>query len=280
MGTIKSFQSASKQGSAHVEYTFPFTVKKRRVYEKKQTPTKFLLRVDDFPSSYSMECEDFLAFKSIIEKYEIPYLLGVIPYPCKDYLNPQSKTYRKLSEKEIEVLHNLENVEIGMHGVTHQTRDYGLLKKLLGFRSELYGLDEEELTKKLSKGISLFREYGFKPKTLIPPWDRFNKASITIFKKYFKIITGGSATVKEMGYCPICKIDKLIYVPSYKPWYGRASSISKFVSGAQENLICITIHWWAESKNRFKDLEKVCKLIKNKVIPWNLLSRYVKNEYG
>lgn len=222
------------------------------------------MRVDDFPR---VDLKDFKRFDSVIEKYHIPYLLGVTPHLCLDPLNPKSTKFRKLSKEEIKTLHSLKDVELAMHGVTHQTREYGPLKRLWGFRSEFVGLDETALINKIQKGFSLFRKYGLKrPRVLIPPFNTFDYASLGIIESYYDVVCGGPESGKKFGR-EWKRFGKLLYIPSLPPHYDHAEKIKIPESGK----VCITIHLGWEIGDGFRALEGLSKKLEGKVASWSEL---------
>lgn len=224
------------------------------------------MRVDDFPHP-KVNLNDFKKFDSLMKKFNVPYLLGVIPRPCLDPLNPKSTDFRKLSKEEIKALRYLKDVELAMHGVTHKTREYGLLKRLLGFRSEFVGLDKATLTKKLQIGLSLFREYGLKrPRVFIPPFNTFDHASLAVLGSHFDVICGDPETSNKFGR-EWRRFGKVLYIPSLPPHYGPAREIKI----TQDTRACITIHLGWERRDHFQALGELLGKLEGKVVSWGVL---------
>jgi len=228
---------------------------------------KILIRVDDFPR-VGMDCEKFREFHSIMSENEIRYLLGITPNFSLKPLDPKCKKYRELTKEELSIIKKIKNrVSFAMHGVMHQT-----LKA--DFHSEFIGLDEKTLEERIKFGLKLFRRYDFKTNIIIPPFNTFDLSNLQIFKKYFKIVTGGPETIKIFGKIPPGNLDGIMYIPSYRPFYGKGKEIYKAVKKLdkkklEEKIICITFHWGWEIENNFKYVEKICEKLKNNVIPWN-----------
>lgn len=225
-----------------------------------------LVRVDDFPR-VNMNLKDFKMFDSIMKKFNIPYLLGVTPNLCLDPLNWNSTRYHKLTREEIKTLRNLGDVEIAMHGVTHQTYRYGFVKRLLGFHSEFAGLDGEQTASKLDLGLKLFESYGIeKPRILIPPFNTFDESNLEVFKKYFKFVTGGPETKKA-----IKKRDAGRLIISDGFHYGHSYDI--FVEPddfESDGYCCVTLHWGWETEDNFLALKKLLEF-EGKVASWSEL---------
>lgn len=226
-----------------------------------------LMRVDDFPRT-DMNLKDFKMFDSIMKRFDIPYLLGVTPNLCLNPLNPNSTEFHKLTKAEIEIIRNLKDVELAMHGVTHQTRDYGYLRLLLGHYSEFEGMDERATSTKLERGFKLFREYGLKrPRIFIPPFNRFDEENLNVFRKHFKFVMGGPETKKA-----IKKRDRGELIISDGFYYGHSYDIflepDDFES---DGCCCIALHWGWETDNDFLSLKKLLVEIEGNVARWGKL---------
>jgi len=226
-----------------------------------------LVRVDDFPR-VNMRLNDFNNFDSVMKRFGIPYLLGVTPHLCLDPLNPNSDKYHRLTRKERETLHDLEDVEIAMHGVTHQTRDYGYLRLLLGYNSEFVGLDRWATSDKLETGLELFKEYGLKrPRIFVPPFNRFDDENLKAFEKYFRFVMGGPETKK-----PIRKRNSRRLIISDGFNYGHSYGIWLEPDDLEsDGRCCITLHWGWEIGDNFLALKKLLVELEGKVMSWGKL---------
>jgi len=230
----------------------------------------FLVRVDDFPD-WNIETKRFPEFHKILSEKDIPYLLGVTPFPSRTPLNPKTRDNETIGEEELEVLRqvSVSAVQIAMHGVTHQTRST--------YRpTEIIGLSPEDLERKLLRGLEKLREEGFKTEIFIPPFNSFDLRSVNILMKYFRVICGGPESVLRVGLrLSPCFLDGVLYVPSYFPAYGRAEEILRFVENAkaikEPLFVPLTLHWNWEVRNDFADVEKLCNAIQGRVIPWGYL---------
>ncbi len=235
---------------------------------KSKGSPRFLVRVDDFPR-WDLDNKKFLKFNEILRRNEIPYLLGVIPFPSKEPLNIQPQEYHEIGENDWNILKDLSSsdVEIAMHGVTHQT-----MKK---FRhSEIVGVSQEDLEEKVVKGLKKFRSNGIEPVVFIPPFNTFDFSSLEVLKRYFRVVCGGPESILYVGLMlSPSYIDQILYVPSYYPAYGRSGEVFEFVERVKKIktgvTIPITLHWAWENHNDFLNVEKLCRSVRDHVISWN-----------
>ena len=224
----------------------------------------FLIRVDDFPH-WERTLDDFKRFHSIMEKFNAPYLLGVIPCMSIDIYNPFNNYFNRLDREQAQLIkHPL--IEVAMHGFSHQTNSPGE-------KREFAGIKKEEVIEKIEKGLGIFNEYGIRPAAFIPPFDRIDMTFYEVIAGYFKIITGGRASVKNMGYklSPVLLKDAL-YVPSYRPLYSTCYRIVNFLKQKNINreiLLPIVIHWADEPD--YTSLTELLNMVKGYVLNWKIL---------
>jgi len=219
---------------------------------------QYLVRVDDFPS-LGTRSEIFLRFHEILQGSGIPYILGVTPYLCN----------RELSKSEEEILYRLigADVEIAMHGITHQTESCCVL-------SELIGLNRKTLEDKFSMGFRILENLGLDPQFFIPPFNAFELDCIPVLREYFVGICGGPESVNIVGYriSPSFLAD-VLYVPSYFPAYGKSYMIMQFVREtlklSEAIIIPITIHWASEIDDNFARVRLLCRFLKGHVQRWS-----------
>jgi len=232
------------------------------IEEKKEKPL-FLIRIDDFPH-WELDNQEFKKFNEIMEKFEIPYLCGIIPKLSLNRKNPLNTKFRILVKEDIEIIkHPL--IEIGMHGYTHQTIKYGKSK-------EFAGIDEKKAEEKIMNGLKTFKNFELEPIAFIPPFDEIDLPSYKIISKYFKIITGGPSSTKNLGYkVSPCFFENSIYVASYRPLCNSCFEIYKFLKENEierKIILPIVIHWANEAKNNYEYLKELLKIIKGNVIRW------------
>jgi len=233
---------------------------------EQETFPLFLIRVDDFPH-WERTLDDFKKFHNIMEKYKTPYLLGVTPYLSSDRDNPFNTEFKRLSQDEAQLIkHPL--IEVAMHGFSHQTNSN---KKNMEFA----GMKKEKVIEKIEKGLGIFNEYGIRPIAFIPPFDEIDITSYRILSKYFKIITGGPASAKYLGYKVSPSLFRgAIYVPSYRPLCNNCLEIYKFLNnmGIKKKVILpLVIHWASETKNNYKHLEELLEMLEGSVMKWSNL---------
>ncbi len=246
----------------HISYVFAVRdrfCEFKGIKEKEGHPS-FLIRIDDFPH-WERTLEDFKRFHQVMEEFDIPYLLGVTPCLSLDRHNPFNTDFKKIDFREAEIIkHPL--IEIAMHGFSHQTNN---TKK----NSEFTGLREKEVTEKIEKGLEIFSRFDIKPIAFIPPFDEIDMTSYKVLSRYFKIITGGPDSAKNIGYKLSPSFFKgAVYVPYYRP-SGSIAFLKKFLKDTpirREIILPIVIHWANESANRYKDLTELMRIIKSNTL--------------
>jgi len=220
----------------------------------------YLIRVDDFPR-IPMNCEEFLRFHTAMQG--TPYLLAVIPRICTTYYTDMNNnSSRNLTEQEIKILKKIakENVSFAFHGLTHKTTSKE--------NTEFIGLSREKTEANIKEGLKILSKLGISTNIIVPPFNTFDLENIQSFKKYFKIVTGGPETIKIFGKLPIGNLDGILYIPSYKPFYGKAKNVYNALEKSRK-IICITLHWGWEIDSEFRYVKKMIDLIKDDVIKWD-----------
>jgi hypothetical protein len=231
----------------------------------------YLVRVDDFPR-WNVSTDKFIKFHNILNKHDIPYLLGVTPFLSANPLDPDKEKLEYLTSDEIEILKMLknENCDFALHGITHKT----VSKKL---HTETIGIKKIEIEENLKMALDVLTKDGIEPKFVIPPFNTFDLNSLNIFKKYFIGVCGGPETISTLGFrISPTYFDGIYYIPSYIPLYDKVKNIIPFLkkicNDYNDNIIIpITIHWSWETGDNLNYVEKLCKFIKDKTQPWNLI---------
>jgi hypothetical protein len=225
---------------------------------------KYLLRIDDFPH-WSVGLDVFRKFLEILQKDEVPCLLGVTPYLSSDRHNPENRNFRGLTAEEILILSD-PLIEIALHGFTHQTRQ----RK---FHSEFIGLSADATEDYLGKALEKFAGYNLKTDAFIPPFNTIDLRNYEALKKRFRIICGGPEGIWSFGFkiTPVC-FSGAFYVPSYRPLCSRAEVIANFLeTGKPAGIIPITLHWAREANDGFTGVKRLVSLIKGKTFRWTTL---------
>jgi hypothetical protein len=224
----------------------------------------YLVRVDDFPR-WDLDLELFIKFHTVMEKYNIPYLLGVTPFISLNPVDPKNKEFRSLTREEIDILRS-PIIAVGLHGFTHQT----LSRKS---RTEFQGLSSESVESRIQKALGMLSENDLNSAVFIPPFNTLDMRSYVTIRKHFKMITGGPESVRNFGLrVSPCVFNDSIYVPSYKPLYNKAALIDNYISKlavADNVTLPLTLHWAWEVPDGFASLEMLCKRIKGHVVDWN-----------
>jgi hypothetical protein len=227
----------------------------------------FLVRVDDFPDP-NIDAERFLTFHEILAEKNIPYLLGVTPFPSRAPLNPKNSDFGSIEGHELEILKqvSISKVEVAMHGVTHQTRSANR-------PTEIVGLNAENLESNLLRGLEELRTDGYKADVFIPPFNSLDLSSIKVLRKYFRVVCGGPESVLHVGLrLSPSFLNGVLYLPSYFPAYGRAREVLGFVQNLktirEPVFVPLTLHWGWEVRDNFADVEKLCTVVQGRVLPW------------
>jgi len=142
---------------------------------------------------------------------------------------------------------------------------------------EFAGIDEKTAEEKIINSLNIFKIFNLNPCAFIPPFDEIDYISYKALSKYFKIITGGPSSTKNFGYkVSPCFFKNAIYVPSYRPLCNSCFEIYNFLKRKEikgKIILPVVIHWANESKNNYRYLIELLKIIKGNVIKWkNLLT--------
>lgn len=149
----------------------------------------YIIRFDDI--NPNMNWVRFNKLKSIINKYKIKSILGVVP-KCED------KEISKFPKYENYFLDlqkmKLEGDLIAQHGYTHITdsRNKGLFGKEK--KSEFAGLDYPTQYERINKGKKILIEHKLWQPIFMAPHHSFDETTLKVLKKLdFKLITDGFA---------------------------------------------------------------------------------------
>lgn len=268
----RAYSYITKTPLAHHGKVIKYMIKLQKRISKydsnltKGTPKPtFIVRVDDFPR-WDIDTREFERFHEVMKNNDIPYILGVTPFLCEEPLQIYSKKYRRLNVYEVKLLARIkeEGVEIGLHGFTHQT----IQNK---FRSELIGLDPVILEEKIKESLEELKNYNIQPNCFIPPFNTFDYDNVKVLKKYFTILYGGPESVQSVGFrLSPSWLDGMTYIPSYYPAYAKAEEMYSFMLDClklQERIIVpLTLHWAWEKESNYRNVAKLCKIIKGYVL--------------
>jgi hypothetical protein len=210
-----------------------------------------LVRVDDFPTG-SPEGKVwqgiphlYRAFHEIMRRYDIPYLLGVVPAYVESFL--------LLDELKQD---DGDNLEIGTHGFNHIADDTPY--------NEYDNKSFERIWCETNNAYDWMER--FSPKVYIAPFNRYSNDALRCIEYLYKHVTTGPETAEQD-----LDFGGLIQIPSH--YYGFAHELVPKIqkNGLNEDLCIITLHWTWEMLAIVKDasrLEELCSMITGKAITW------------
>ena len=224
----------------------------------RKNPTKFLIRVDDFPRG-DLTFDDYQRFHKVMSDYDCPYLLGVTPFL------PEG-----ISKEEIDFLksHKDHNVELSLHGFTHEKIGQGR------YQGEIDCYTDEELKILVDRSKEFFFSNSIEfPDSFIPPFNTLTKGSFLGLSVFFKYVMGGPLSIQTLGsYRFLDKLENSFYIPSYFPFYGRAEEITKgigFLSPHSDTVMVVTIHWAWEITDNFTGLKKFLSRYGSQIVDYS-----------
>lgn len=140
--------------------------------------SRYIIRLDD--ASEKMDIEKWKQMESLLDKYNVKPLVGVIPH-CEDdamQVYPFDHTFWERVKQWEE-----KGWKIAMHGYNHVycTTSGGI--NPINKRSEFAGLSLEEQKEKIKKGIKIFQTHGFAPKVFFAPSHTFDDNTVVALKE-------------------------------------------------------------------------------------------------
>jgi peptidoglycan/xylan/chitin deacetylase (PgdA/CDA1 family) len=252
-------------------------------------PPRFLVRVDEFPHYRAWDdprafgSARFERFHEIMRGASVPYLLAVTPRVSRDPLDPSASDARPLDGGEREVLARLraEGVAFALHGLTHRTRFRSPRR-----HSELCGLDAAATAGLLDAGLAELAAHGVHPRVFVPPYNRFDAPQLAQLAERFEVVCGGPESIGLLGFqrTPQWR-SGTVYLPSYRPFYGRAAEVLpaalRAVEGAGGAWIAIVLHWGWEAREQWRALERLADAIAPHAVAWEgLLEAAARSHAG
>lgn len=239
-------------------------------------PPKFLIRVDEFPDSSSLDDGPerwraaSRAFHETLSSAGIPYLMAILPQYTHRPLDPDAAGGRPLDDSDRALIEQMarENVTFAQHGLTHRTRFRSPRR-----RSELCGLDAPATEALIAAGRKRLAEIGVVPRVFIPPFNRFDRWQFPQLARHFDVIGGGPETVALMGYHggPVWRGDG-VFLPCYPPLYATAGElvpvVDRLVGLAVGTWVPIVIHISWEIDDRFRSLSSLARNIAPYAASW------------
>ncbi len=236
-----------------------------------------LVRVDEFPharafdSSGRFGTEAFKRFHAVLAEAGVPYLLAATPRISRDYLDPEQDEWRPLEDAEVVELQDLkrDGVTFALHGLDHRTRHASPRR-----HSELCGLGIAETEERIDLALSILAEIGIETPLFVPPFNRFDAAQYALLAERFDVVCGGPESIRLLGFRPTPIWDAAaIYLPSYAPLYGRATTvlpgIERMIEAEEALWAPITLHWGWELDDDFASLKRLCDRLAELPCDWS-----------
>ena len=239
-------------------------------------PPRFLVRVDEFPHYRAWDDPKrfgtaiFEHFHEIMSGAGVPYLVAVLPRLSHDPLAPGGEDSRALQDDEVAMLARLrrDGVSFALHGLTHRTR-YASPRR----HSELCGLTLRETGDLLDTGLAELAKADISTEVFVPPYNRFDAAQLEPLARRFQVVCGGPESIGHVGFqVTPQRRGETVYLPSYAPFYGRASEVRPAAERAIEDgwglWVPIVLHWGWEAEDGWTELEKLVRALAGYAAPW------------
>ena len=157
--------------------------------------SQIIFRNDDINAFSNLEHEKRIF--SIFQKYQIPQVIGVIPYASENCITCINQKYHDIRSTPDIIdyfarLRDMGLVEIGQHGYQHCS-NY-LHDMALNGLSEFNDLSYAEQFDKISRGKTILESaFGQEVTTFIPPYNRFDNNTLEVLENLnFTILSDGS----------------------------------------------------------------------------------------
>lgn len=139
---------------------------------------KYLLRLDD--ACERMDIEKWNRIESLLDKYDIKPLVGVIPHCEDNMMNIYSADGNFWNRVENWIK---KSWTIAMHGYNHvySTQCGGI--NPVNKRSEFAGEEIDIQKGKIAKGVKIFNEHGIVPRIFFAPSHTFDKNTLIALKE-------------------------------------------------------------------------------------------------
>jgi Uncharacterized protein conserved in bacteria (DUF2334) len=239
-------------------------------------PSRFLIRVDEFPHFRVCEERDrlgtasFAHFHAILASAGVPYLLAVLPRISRDPLLPGSTDSRPLDDSELTMLAGIrrDRVAFALHGRDHHTR-FSQPRR----RSELCGLSSAATAELIEGGLSELDAHGLQPRVFVPPFNRFDADQLPVLAAHFMVVCGGPESIGQLGFQPTPQARAgTVYLPAYSPFYGRAAEmlgpLQRMLERPAGLWVPVVLHWEWERRAGWSGLERLAAAIASSAAPW------------
>ncbi len=260
------------------------TARRAALGDAAPAPPRFLVRVDEFPNYLAFDAEGeygvraYRRFHELMRDAGVPYLVAVLPFVSFDPLDPRGQRSRPLTSDEQATLRMLadEGVALALHGRDHRTRFASPRR-----HSELCGLDASDTCRLLDESLSELELLGIEPRVFVAPYNRFDAGQLPLLAQRFEVVCGGPESVGRLGLHSTPQWwGRCVYLPSYPPFYGRASEILPAAAEAIERQtglwLPLTLHWEWEQRDSFRSLGRLADLIAPYTASWDHFSEAVR----
>ncbi|MBR4668025.1 MAG: DUF2334 domain-containing protein [Butyrivibrio sp.] len=199
---------------------------------------KITVRMDDITPD--MDWEKFYRFKTILDKYDIKPLIGVVPD------NKDEKLKKNMPREDFwEYIRNLQQNGwiIAMHGFNHvyTTREPGLFP--IGDKSEFAGIPYQKQDDMIREGKRILRGHGIVTDFFMAPSHSYDRNTLKALRKNgFQRVTDG------FGIAPY-EMDGLTFYPISKR---RKDSLES----KHEGIVTFVYHTNTMSDKDFENFEK------------------------
>jgi hypothetical protein len=252
--------------------------------ERARGAPRLLVRVDEFPHARSYDLPErygihaYERFHETMRATGVPYLIAVTPVLSHDYLDPQTRANRPMSDAEGELLVRAlsQGATAALHGLDHRTRD-----PRPRHHSELGGLSSQELERLLDEGCRLLGDLGVVPRVFVPPFNRFDAGQYGVLADRFQIVCGGPETVASLGWqrSPLWR-GEAVFLPSYAPLYGRAAAVldafARLDDAGGGLWLPVTLHLGWEVDDGWTALERLAEAVAPHAASWEDFLRAVE----
>lgn len=241
-------------------------------------PLKALIRVDELPhargfdSSGRFGIDAYRRFHAVLAEAGVPYLLAITPRVSRDFLDPATEDWRPLEDAEVELMRELQDdgVVFALHGLDHRTR-YESPRR----HSEFCGLGVAATEERLDTALRAFAELGLETPVFVAPFNRFDAAQYDALAARFEVVCGGPESVRLLGFHPPSWRGDAVYLPSYRPLYGKADDVVVGLRRFEERNAALwapaTLHWGWELEDEFAALRRLCAALDGRAADWNEL---------
>jgi phosphatidyl-myo-inositol dimannoside synthase len=232
-----------------------------------------LLRVDDYPH-WSVPTDQFRRFQQLMSDEGVAFLLAATPFLASDPLSPVSEARPQeatewdwLAEKV-----DREQVEVGLHGATHRTRQ-------LEFHSEFHDMRPDEARAVIAQAWQFLSRTGCHPIAFVPPFNRFPPELWSALPDECRILCLGPESLLDVAPHPPVGIRRgRTVVLSLPPFYGRAAHILAALDRGDlldrpGMVLPITLHWTWELDDDFVAVRRLAQRLAGRVGSWRSLEQ-------